>query len=157
MKQNRVLVAVGALVAICVPALVVAQVARFEDGVLLDDASLNSLVDAVNGEAAGAPTFVETLAVAAGGTVTRIYTARGDGVVTFVPAANGVRGVTASISTSVNGTASTIARAFDGNSVTIAVRNTQQFTLTEANSSASAAGVNVYWMPMRRNAPGPTF
>jgi hypothetical protein len=157
MKHNRGLFALGALAALCVPALVLAQVAQFRDGNVLNASSLNPLVDAVNGQAAGASGFVESLLANGATAVSRVYTAHGDGIVTFVPAGSGVRGVTSSVQTNIDGAANTIGRAFDGNSVAVGVRNNQQFTLTITAAAGTTPSVGVFWIPMRGNAPEPTF
>lgn len=140
--------------ALVVPALVVAQVARFSDNEPLTVARMDQLVDAVNNVNFGTP--VELPAVpgdASGGTASRTYTARSAGMLLFVPSGGGFAGVQAAVATTTAGANATIARSFQGSSMSVPLGADQSVTLRFTNADGDTPSMNVYFSSL---TGGPT-
>lgn len=154
-KRIAGLLSVG--IALVVPALVVAQVARFSENEPLTVARMDQMVGAINNISFAQPVRLASVAGnAAGDTTTQVFTAASSGLLLFVPAGAGLGGVDGSISAVTTTGSSTIARIDGGSTMMVPVGTGQSITLTFTNAAGQTPSVNVYFTSLT-SGPAPTL
>jgi hypothetical protein len=142
--------------ALVVPALVVAQVARFSENEPLTVARMDQIVDAINGINYAAAVALPVVPGDEGGApISRTYTARSSGMLLFVPGGSGFADMVATISTATADGNATIARSLQGNSLSVPMGAGQRIVLRFSNAEGDTPSMNVYFSSLT-GGPAPT-
>lgn len=155
MKLNSSLVWVlGAVAAIALPAVVAAQ--QFQSDRPLTADALNELVRRIgvleSDNSVGNTVVLSPIPSTTDGTLEPVsFTARADGIVSFVPAGGSFQTAQTIVRTSVGGRESTIVRTRDGNSASFPVRSGQTFTVEATVAGTNVVDINLFFTPIRGN------
>ena len=140
-------------VALAVPALVVAQVSRFTENEPLTVARMDQLVSAINNVNFAQPVQLPAVTGSTtGGPTTRVFTAPSAGLLLFVPSGGGFADIEASVSATTTTGVSTVARSFQGNTITVPIGIGQSVTLSFTNTAGQTPSMNVYFTSLTGGA-----